>query len=78
MPIFERSNAMFTRGLRMSMPPRSPKVIFPVALCPGYKAYMRLSTRSRVDLPHPDGPISAVTALSGICIDTPFRAWVLP
>ena len=26
---------------------------------------MRLNTRSRVDLPQPDGPISAVTRFSG-------------
>ena len=39
---------------------------------------MRFSVRSRVDLPQPDGPISAVTAFSAIGIETPFRAWVLP
>ena len=35
---------------------------------------MRLSTRSNVDLPQPDGPIMPVTWRSGRLRLTPFRA----
>ena len=39
---------------------------------------MRFSTRSRVDLPQPEGPIRAVTAFSATGMETPFSAWFLP
>ncbi len=39
---------------------------------------MRLKARSSVDLPQPDGPISAVTERSGIDSVTPCRACALP
>jgi hypothetical protein len=36
---------------------------------------MRLKQRRKVDLPQPEGPISAVTFLSYIGMLTPFSAW---
>jgi hypothetical protein len=36
---------------------------------------MRLNTRSSVDLPQPDGPISAVTRFSAISKFTFLSAW---
>ena len=39
---------------------------------------MRLSVRSKVDLPQPDGPIRAVICFSANPVVTPNRAWVLP
>ncbi len=38
---------------------------------------MRLKMRSRVDLPQPEGPISAVTRFSGISRLMFFNAWNL-
>ena len=37
----------------------------PTARWPGYSAYMRLNTRSSVDLPQPEGPMNAVMAAIG-------------
>src|SRR6478609_8667019 len=34
--------------------------------------------RSRVDLPHPDGPTSTTNSPSRISTDTPCRIWVAP
>ena len=39
---------------------------------------MRFSVRSSVDLPQPEGPISAVTLRSANGIETPFSAMFLP
>ena len=39
---------------------------------------MRLKTRSKVLLPHPDGPMKAVTLRSGISRLMFFSAWNLP
>ena len=39
---------------------------------------MRLSTRSRVDLPQPDGPMKAVTVRSKTGRLMPLRAWDVP
>ena len=39
---------------------------------------MRLSARSRVDLPQPEGPISAVTLFFANGIETAFSACSLP
>ncbi len=39
---------------------------------------MRFRQRSSVDLPHPDGPMSAVTACGGMCRFTPASAVSLP
>ncbi len=39
---------------------------------------MRLMVRSTVDLPQPDGPMNAVTALGSTARDTPSTALKLP
>ena len=53
----------------------TPSIITsPVARWPGYRSYIRFSTRSRVDLPQPDGPIMPVTWRSGRSSLIPFSA----
>src|SRR5262245_4859135 len=42
------------------------------------RSFMRLSIRRKVDLPQPDGPMSAVTARSGMDRLIPSRACLLP
>src|SRR5437763_15653339 len=59
----------------MSSPSNST---FPVALAPRTSSCMRLRHRTNVDLPHPDGPITAVTAWGFAVIDTFFRTWFEP
>ncbi len=39
---------------------------------------MRLKQRRNVDLPQPEGPISAVTWFSWMGIEIDFSAWNLP
>ena len=39
---------------------------------------MRFNSRMKVDLPHPEGPMSAVTCLEWMSSEMPFRALVLP
>ena len=43
----------------------SSSVILPVSRVPSIRSFMRFSVRRNVDLPQPDGPISAVTWRSG-------------
>ncbi len=50
----------------------------PSARWPGYRSYMRFSTRSRVDLPQPEGPIMPVTCFSGRSRAMPFSALLVP
>ena len=59
----------------MFLPSRN---IFPVAFCAGYSSYIRFIVRSSVDFPQPDGPMNAVTFLSGISIVSGFSAWYAP
>ena len=42
----------------------------PLTRAPGITSCMRLSVRRKVDLPQPEGPMSAVTDLASIVIDT--------
>ena len=42
----------------------------PVTLAPAMVSFMRFMVRRKVDLPQPDGPINAVTVLSGISSET--------
>src|SRR3954468_5048319 len=50
----------------------------PVTVAPGMTSCMRLSERRNVDLPQPDGPMSAVTVLGSIVSDTSCTATFAP
>ena len=53
-------------------------MISPSARCSGYSSNIRLKVRSKVDLPHPDGPMKAVTFRSGMSRVMFFSAWNPP
>jgi len=48
-------------------------VIEPLARASGMMSFIRLIERMKVDLPHPDGPISAVTLRAGISSEMPCK-----
>jgi hypothetical protein len=75
MPIARRTATTSTSALLMS---RSSRRIPPSARAPGISSCMRLMQRTSVDLPHPDGPIMAVTSLGAYSSDTPLIAWLSP
>ena len=50
----------------------------PLWRVPGNSSFIRLMERRNVLLPHPDGPISAVTARRGTVNDTSNSACVAP
>jgi hypothetical protein len=50
----------------------------PACRVPGINSLSRFTDRRNVVLPHPDGPISAVTARRGISSATSNNAWVEP
>ena len=52
--------------------------IFPSTRAPGITSCIRFSVRMKVDFPHPDGPISAVTDLAGMVSVTPSTALKSP
>ncbi len=52
--------------------------ISPSTRAPGVSSCMRLIARSTVDLPQPDGPISAVTSFGAKSSETFCTAWFLP
>src|SRR6266567_2898560 len=47
----------------------------PETRAPGTTSCKRLSARRKVDLPHPDGPMRAVTCLGSTVMLTSARAW---
>src|ERR1700722_17588176 len=59
----------------MSMP---SSTTVPLTRAVGTVSCIRLRHRSRVDLPHPEGPMIAVTSRSGKSSDTPRTACVFP
>ncbi len=61
MPMLARSRLRSCLGERMFSPSKQD---FAGGALVGIESYIRLSTRSRVDLPQPDGPMKAVTLLS--------------
>ena len=75
MPTRLRSMFRSTAGSMMLLPSISTS---PSARWPGYRSYIRFSTRSSVDLPQPEGPIIPVTFLSGRSNETDFSAWLAP
>ena len=50
----------------------------PVARASGMVSCMRLRQRTKVDLPQPDGPITAVAWFAATVMLMSYRAWVLP
>ena len=52
--------------------------ILPVTRQLGMVSFMRLMQRRNVDLPQPDGPMKAITPLSGMSTFTSFRACFSP
>src|SRR5471032_2155222 len=61
MPTLARNILTSWSASRMFLP---RYMMAPSARWPGYRSYMRLSVRSSVDLPQPDGPMKAVTCFS--------------
>jgi hypothetical protein len=53
-------------------------ITLPSTRAPGITSCIRLRVRSTVDLPHPDGPMNAVTLRGSICMPTPETARNLP
>src|ERR1700724_3982010 len=56
----------------------SPIRTLPVARASGTVSCMRFRQRTNVDLPHPDGPITAVAWFAATVILMSYKAWVLP
>ena len=52
--------------------------ILPVTRQLGMVSFMRLMQRRKVDLPQPDGPMKAITPLSGTSTFTSFSACLSP
>ncbi len=59
----------------MSWPSMS---IVPVTRALGIVSFMRLMQRRKVDLPQPDGPMKAVTAVLGMSTETSKSACLSP
>src|SRR3954464_14844459 len=59
----------------MSCPSRMTR---PLTRAPGTVSCIRLRQRRKVDLPHPDGPMTAVTVRSVRSTDTPRTACTAP
>ena len=74
-PISRRTAVMSTSGAYTSS---SSSVTLPAAYAPGISSCMRLMHRTIVDLPHPDGPMIAVTSPAGNVMSTPLTACVCP
>ena len=71
MPIWRRTPTGSTPGPYRSLPSSSR---LPSTRAPGITSCMRLIERRNVDLPQPDGPISAVTVCGRIVMFTPSTA----
>lgn len=50
----------------------------PVRRVPGMRSFIRLNSRRKVDLPHPEGPMKAVTVLLSMVMLMFFSAWKSP
>ena len=71
MPMIRRTATGSTPGPYTSS---SSSSTLPSTRAPGMTSCMRLSDRRKVDLPQPDGPISAVTDLGSMVMLTPATA----
>jgi hypothetical protein len=59
----------------MSVPSRRT---FPWTRVSAMMSFIRFRQRRNVDLPHPDGPMKAVTDFEGISTEMSWRAWFCP
>src|SRR2546426_1001374 len=59
----------------MSWPSRST---WPATRAPGTTSWRRFSARRNVDLPHPEGPMRAVTCFGSTVMSTSAKAWKEP
>src|SRR5215510_9266653 len=75
MPILRRTCTGSIPGAYTSMP--STRTL-PATRAPGTTSCIRLRHRMKVDLPQPDGPMIAVTALGAIVTPIPRSTWALP
>ena len=75
MPMFFLSVLTHTPGAKMFSP---LYLTSPVILTPGMRSFMRFSVFKKVDLPQPEGPMSAVMLFSGMSILMPCSTSVLP
>jgi hypothetical protein len=53
-------------------------LIEPFTTVPGIVSFIRFRQRKKVDLPHPDGPIKAVTWFGKTSMQILLSAWDLP
>ncbi len=74
-PTWRRTATGSTSEAYMSWPSMT---ILPSTRAPGMTSCMRFSERRKVDLPQPDGPISAVTWRAAMFIVTPSTALKSP
>ena len=75
MPNRFRSSVTSTRGAKMSSP---SKRTFPSMRTPSMMSFIRFRQRRSVDLPQPDGPMSAVTFFSGSSMEMSYSACFSP
>ena len=75
MPTRARSSTTSILGSWMSI---ASSMIEPVTRAIGMVSFIRLMQRRKVDLPQPDGPISAVTWFCGMSRSTPKSACFSP
>src|SRR6185295_14326448 len=75
MPTRLRRSVTSRLGSWMSVPPIR---MFPSIRTPSTRSFMRLRQRRSVDLPHPDGPMYAVTRCFGMDIEMSLRAILAP
>ena len=71
MPTWRRTSTGSTSAPYRSWPSIT---ILPSTRAPGITSCMRFRERRNVDLPQPDGPMSAVTERAGMVIETPSTA----
>ena len=75
MPTRRRSSITSSAGSMMSWPSKSDA---PVVRTSSIRSFIRFRQRRNVDLPQPDGPISAVTSCRGKSMVMSNRACDLP
>ena len=75
MPTRRRNSATLTERSYISL---SSSSTLPSIRQMSTRSFMRLKQRSSVDLPHPEGPMNAVTRFLGMVTLTLMSAWAAP